>query len=85
MFNMEKTPEAAEVVFAEQYQSAVKKLQSLDSRSNERSGRTTAKTKLGLGKPSMSTIASVAAAGIASVSATSTVDQVGMFSNINNR
>lgn len=84
MFNMEKTPEAAEVVFAEQFQSAVKKLQSLDSRSNERSGSTSTKTKLGLGRPSMSTIASVAAAGIASVSATSTVDQVCMLQNMNN-
>ena len=78
MFNLEREPEATEVVFAEQYQSAVKKLQSLDSRSTEKFHSSAASTKLkhGLSKPSLSTIASVAAAGVASVSATSTVDQV---------
>ena len=78
MFSLEKEPEAAEVMFAEQYQSAVKKLQSLDSRSAEKFHQTaaTAKPKPGMSKPSLSAIACVAAAGVASVSATSTVDQV---------
>lgn len=79
MFSLEKEPEAAEVIFAEQYQSAVKKLQSLDSRSRDKPTPQTSvstKPKVGSTRPSLSTIASVAAAGVASVSATSTVDQV---------
>ncbi len=79
MFGLEKEPGAAEVVFAEQYQAAVKKLQSLDSQSSAKQPPTVSMVtspSQGLKKPSLSAIASVAAAGVASVSATSTVDQV---------
>ncbi len=78
MFSLEKEPEAAEVVFSGQYQSAVKKIQSLDlSKPTAKPPSTAPGKPVGRsGRPRLSAIASVAAAGIASVSATSSVDQV---------
>ncbi len=81
MFSLERESEAAEVVFGEQYHQAVKKLQSLDTKPPPAKpvAQPSVKPKRNSGKPSLSTIASVAAAGIASVSATSAVDQVLLF------
>lgn len=80
MFNLEGSPMAAEMSFAEQYQSAVRKLQSQSARSLQHqhsSGPvTTTRPKVGLGKTNLSAIASVAAVGVASMSAVSAVDQI---------
>ena len=82
MFGLERASSAAEVVFAEQYSSAVRKLQSLD---HAKSAVKPGGGALNLprlprpgapGRVSLSAIAKVAAAGVVTVSATSTVDQV---------
>lgn len=82
MFCMEEDPVSVEVNFAVHFSHAVKKLQSSDGKIKFTRSISAPMTlgpprmKLGLLKPSLSTIANVAAAGIANVSTSSIVDQV---------
>lgn len=90
MYSIEGSLNASEVMFAEQFASAVRKLQAQDSQQTQvavakaRSDTLKQPTKsLGvLSKPSLNTIANKAALGISSMSVSSVVDQLLSLSSL---